>query len=170
MSESKYKKGDKFDCHGSELSIIDVKPNQTYLMNDEDGYAYLVSKYFIDNELKFKHKTIDFCESQPTPNSLSKVVSHFNDIVKEMLTTYEHKNKDYGNAYEKGYELFGYNQLLSRIYEKFCRVHNLLRGAENEVKSESISDTLTDMATQCICLRMLLENDNSSIDFKKQPR
>lgn len=89
----------------------------------------------------------------------TKPGTHFRDITDEMCHTYEAKNSDYGDAYEEGYKLFGPTQLLSRIHEKFCRAYNLLNGAESRVLDESIIDTLTDMANQCIILRMFIEQE-----------
>lgn len=86
-------------------------------------------------------------------------VSRFREIAEEMARTYEAKNADYGDAYAEGYRLFGYMQLLSRIYEKFCRVRHILDGGVMKV-DEAVADTLTDMANQCIILRMLIEKNN----------
>lgn len=83
--------------------------------------------------------------------------ARFREIVQEMAATYEKKNHDYGDAYEEGYRLFGHTQLLSRIHEKFCRTYNILNNGDAKVTDESIADTLTDMATQCIILRMMIE-------------
>ncbi len=47
---------------------------------------------------------------------------------------------------------------MSRMYEKYCRIENILvHNADNKVPDESVLDTLTDLSVQCICLRMLLE-------------
>ena len=95
------------------------------------------------------------CCSQYVPMSM-----RFRNITQQMAETYEAKNHDYGNAYTEGYKLFGHTQLLSRIHEKFCRVYNLLNGADRQVPDESVLDTLTDMANQCVILRMMIEEYN----------
>lgn len=91
---------------------------------------------------------------------IPKSVFRFRDIVDEMAKTYEKKNHDYGNAYSEGYKLFGHTPLLSRIHEKFCRVYNLLNHTERQVLDESVLDTLTDMANQCVILRIMIENND----------
>lgn len=91
-------------------------------------------------------------------------VKVFKAILNEMAETYKAKDADYGSAYDDGYRLFGYTQLLSRIYEKFSRAKHLLDGNKPNV-AENICDTLTDMSIQCIALRMLLQkNDFENVD------
>ena len=87
-------------------------------------------------------------------SSESSNVRRFREIANEMTQTYKAKNADYGNAYEDGYKMFGHTQLLSRIYEKFLRVKNLLDGHTPQV-DEKVTDTLTDLANQAIILRMI---------------
>lgn len=87
-------------------------------------------------------------------------VKAFKKILNEMAETYKAKNECYGNAYQDGFNRFGAVQLVSRIYEKYCRIENLLvRNADNKVPDESVFDSLTDLAVQSIVLRMLLEKE-----------
>lgn len=104
--------------------------------------------------------TISFDENADKSRLIAKSVFRFRDILDEMAKTYEKKNHDYGDAYAEGYKLFGHTQLLSRRYEKFCRVYNLLNHTERKVLDESVLDTLTDMANQCVILRMMIENND----------
>lgn len=100
-------------------------------------------------------------EYKPIPliDAESEWINRFKKIVNEIVETYKAKNADYGNAYADGFSRFGAVQLVSRIYEKYCRIENLLvRKADSKVIDESACDTLTDIATQCIILRMLLES------------
>lgn len=92
----------------------------------------------------------------------------FRKIVDDMADTYKKKNADYSNAYEAGFAKFGPTQLLSRIYEKFERLYNILYlNKDAQAHGESVCDTLTDMAVQCIVLRMLLKSENvEPVDFE----
>ncbi len=110
--------------------------------------------------LSQKQELIDKVRSR-TDGSEPFNVQLFREFVNEMFDTYKRKNADYGDAYSKGFALFGYNQLLSRIYEKFCRVHHLLLSDDMAMVSESVEETLADMATQCICLRILLREQSA---------
>ena len=85
-------------------------------------------------------------------------VKAFYAILCEMGETYKAKNETYGDAYQEGFNRFGAVQLVSRMYEKYCRIENLLvHNADNKVPDESVADTLTDLAVQAMCLRMLLQ-------------
>lgn len=104
---------------------------------------------------------VSYIADRPTISFTEKSeVARFRDIVDEMAKTYEKKNADYGDAYAEGYKLFGHTQLLSRIHEKFCRVYNLLNHTERKVLDESVLDTLTDMANQCVILRIMIEDND----------
>ena len=92
-------------------------------------------------------------------------VSRFKKIADEMVDTYKAKDETYGNAYQDGFNRFGAVQLVSRMYEKYCRIENLLvRNAENKVPDESVCDTLTDLAVQAIVLRTMIESQD--VDFE----
>ena len=109
-----------------------------------------------------KPENIEFKDIEPY-NVLA-----FRKIINDMAEMYKKKNADYGNAYEAGFAKFGPTQLLSRIYEKFERLYNILYlNKDAQVLDESVCDTLTDMAVQCVVLRMLLKGENvEPVDFE----
>lgn len=95
-------------------------------------------------------------------------VERFKKITDEMVETYKAKNATYGNAYLDGFRRFGAVQLVSRIYEKYCRIENLLiHNADNEAPDENVVDTLTDMANQCVILRTLIESPVREIKWDR---
>lgn len=118
--------------------------------NDINKYVYLISA------LRKLPDPIAFEEE-------SDNVIVFNAILCEMGETYKAKNETYGDSYRDGFNRFGAVQLVSRMYEKYCRIENLLvHNADNKVPDESVIDTLTDLGVQCVALRMLLQKN----DFK----
>lgn len=105
------------------------------------------------------------CKPIPLLDVTEERVKRFKEITDEMAKTYRAKNKTYGDAYGDGFRRFGAVQLVSRIYEKYCRIENLLvRKADNKVPDESVLDTITDMAVQLVVLRTLLEPEE--VDFE----
>ena len=63
----------------------------------------------------------------------------------------ERKNKDYGNAADASYREFGLISYVIRLNDKMKRLKSLTKpGAEQKVKSESIEDTLMDLAAYAI--------------------
>jgi hypothetical protein len=101
-----------------------------------------------------------------------------NDFEKEalkMIKIVKAKNDDYAglNANDPFYnfsqvELLGIASteqgFLTRMLDKFCRIKNLIvENREGSVCDESIADTLTDLATYSIILKLYLLNKNKCI-------
>ena len=64
-------------------------------------------------------------------------------------TTYKAKNADYGDSFAKVRAKFP-NAILIRLNDKLERLERLYAGAVQQVKDESIDDTLLDLANYCI--------------------
>lgn len=89
-----------------------------------------------------------------------QAASRFRDIALELTQTYVAKNKDYGNSFGRSVEKYGLVAALTRISDKFNRVENLiLNRAGRQVKDESLTDTLGDMAAYCIMTIIEIENE-----------
>lgn len=73
----------------------------------------------------------------------------FYNIAKENFDLYQAKNKDYGNAFSVSYDEFGAAMSAIRLQDKLMRFKRLIQ-ADNEVKSESIIDTLRDLSNYAI--------------------
>ena len=74
------------------------------------------------------------------------------------------KNADYGNSFEKSLNDFGFIAGIVRISDKYNRVCNLIKNKQNV--SESISDTLNDMANYCTMLAIWLEKTENANDTR----
>lgn len=82
----------------------------------------------------------------------------FDKIVKELFELYKKKNADYGDSFHNLYQDCGDMYPVTRIYEKAKRgVQLLLHG--QQVKEESLRDTIKDMAVYCILT--LIEKDEN---------
>lgn len=79
---------------------------------------------------------------------MNKVQLH-SEICSKLNGVYEKKNHDYGDSFAKLRNELP-NAILVRIYDKYSRLKNLMQGAEQKVKDESIDDTLMDLANYCI--------------------
>lgn len=78
----------------------------------------------------------------------------------ENYQTFLAKNADYGNSFEKSLNDFGYVAGIVRISDKYNRLYNLTQNKQNV--SESLSDTLNDMANYCMMLSVWLEDENET--------
>lgn len=91
-------------------------------------------------------------------NSNSDNVQRFMDITKQMADTYKAKNADYGDSFSESLDEWGPVAAATRIGDKMNRFKSLLK-RPNQVKDESINDTLLDMATYCIMTYMWLNKE-----------
>lgn len=76
-------------------------------------------------------------------------------IIEALYDLYTRKNHDYGNAWEKELDVFGIVAMHIRMYEKFNRVVTLLSNPDGQqVKDESVSDTICDICNYCVMTAM----------------
>ena len=68
----------------------------------------------------------------------------YDAVLKEMKDTYDRKNADYGNSFEKTLNEFGLTPGIAQIYHKFERVKQLVKSPDAKV-NESMRDSLLDM-------------------------
>lgn len=83
-------------------------------------------------------------------------LQEFQSITDKMVETFDAKNHDYGNSFEKGCDKFGIVSAVSRIDEKNERICTLYENASLAKVNESMEDTLLDMANYCVMLVMYL--------------
>ena len=75
----------------------------------------------------------------------------YQHIINNLEDTYKKKNSDYGNSVGDTYEKFGDISFLTRITDKYNRILSLSsKGGVEEVKDESIEDTILDLANYCL--------------------
>lgn len=82
-------------------------------------------------------------------------VKEFYKITQKMGEIYEKKNTDYGNSFSELFSEYGLTSSCIRLEDKLKRLKRL-RTNENQVKDESIEDTLLDMANYAIMTVMEL--------------
>ena len=87
-------------------------------------------------------------EIKPKEN-MDNLVDHAG-ICAELTNPYRKKNADYGNSFSRAVEKYGLVSALTRISDKFNRLESLILHKEQEVKDESVQDTLLDLANYCI--------------------
>lgn len=71
-------------------------------------------------------------------------------ICAELTDIYMAKNADYGNSFHKSFEKFGFVMAAIRLGDKLNRFERLTSCIEHHVKTESIRDTLLDLANYAI--------------------
>lgn len=85
-----------------------------------------------------------------------KVIRH-KAICDEINALYERKNHDYGDSFHQTFEEEGMAMARIRLGDKFSRFKTLTRSDKQEVKDESIRDTLIDLANYAIMTVLEME-------------
>ena len=76
---------------------------------------------------------------------------HYGRILERMDDTHRKKNSDYGDAAYKGYKKYGDYYFLALLHNKLTRLETLtVDNKTQQVKDESIDDTLLDMANYAV--------------------
>ena len=89
---------------------------------------------------------------------MDKTKTHEN-LCKEIHELYVKKNHDYGDSFGKTYASLGIISAATRISDKYNRFVELAKGNKPLVSTETIRDTLIDMANYA--LMTIIELDNN---------
>lgn len=84
-------------------------------------------------------------------------VGNFQHIADELTELYSKKNHDYGDSFSETVKEYGIIAALTRITDKFNRLKSLILNGDQQVKDESIIDTLKDLASYSIMTCIELE-------------
>lgn len=91
------------------------------------------------------------CNKNVSPGDKPADYYHYGRILERMDDTHRRKNSDYGDAAYQGYKKFGDYYFLVQLHNKLSRLESLTVGNKSQqVKEESIDDTLLDMANYAV--------------------
>jgi hypothetical protein len=95
---------------------------------------------------------------------MSMTRERFKEILEEMAEIHERKNRDYaGDDYLANLKMCeainipAWKGVIVRMTDKHSRIMNLAKSESPAVTSESVNDTLTDLAVYAILARILIE-------------
>ena len=80
------------------------------------------------------------------------------EICKKLNEIYIKKNHDYGDAFSESYGKYGNVMPIIRLEDKLNRFRNLVMNGNVEVKTESMEDTLLDLANYAIMTVIEIES------------
>ena len=157
------------------MKVEDLKIGVTYVMlEDEQDYIKKGNAVELlwknDADVKILVKVQDLGEEikengiwyvkASKLGELTDSYEQHRQLCKKIHKTYVAKNKDYGDSFTRTRKEAKYPELVivTRLSDKFYRLKTLLEGAEQQVKSESIDDTLLDLANYC--LMEIIERQN----------
>lgn len=81
---------------------------------------------------------------------MTELVREAEKVYTELFETLKVKNSDYGSAVDITYLLFGEVAQLVRLWDKLLRLTQLHISGMSNVKDESVTDTLADLANYTI--------------------
>ena len=88
-------------------------------------------------------------------------VNAFEDVAIQLRNIYDAKNRDYGDSFSQSFKEEGMAMVRIRLGDKLNRLKNLTRGAEQQVKDESVRDTLLDLANYAIMTIIELDKEST---------
>lgn len=88
-------------------------------------------------------------------------VGPFIDITNSLTKIYQAKNQDYGNSFEKSLYKFGLVASIIRLSDKMNRIESLSQ-KKAKVESESIEDTLLDLANYSVMTIIWLRKNRAN--------
>lgn len=80
------------------------------------------------------------------------------EICKKLNEIYIKKNHDYGDSFSESYGRYGNVMPIIRLEDKLNRFRNLVMNGNVEVKTESMEDTLLDLANYAIMTVIEIES------------
>ena len=81
-------------------------------------------------------------------------VEEFRNIALSLSDLYKQKNTAYGDSFGRSIDRYGKIAGLTRISDKFNRLEQLILHPNTNVGDERVIDTLDDMASYCIMLKI----------------
>lgn len=81
-------------------------------------------------------------------------------VCKELNNIYQAKNADYGDSFGKSFNEYGLTMACIRLEDKLNRLKALDKNHMQQVKDESIIDTIMDLANYAIMTVIEMELDN----------
>src|SRR5574344_2636770 len=87
-------------------------------------------------------------------------------LMAEMLEIYKAKNADYGDSFADSFKEFGLIAPVVRMNDKMNRIKSLSKKGDRQVKGESLTDSLMDLANYA--LMTVVELDQQVEDWKKE--
>lgn len=85
----------------------------------------------------------------------------FESVCKEMMDVHKAKNHDYGNSFHNLFKELGINYAYGHLREKLERIKSL-KDREAKVKSESMIDSLKDLANYAVMTLVELQNNEET--------
>lgn len=130
------------------------------LLDDNEMPIEFLSNSLEDLTHKIEDTLVDMDKDLSDKGTVDKSEERFKEIALSLADLYSKKNPVYGNSFERSLKKYGKISGLTRISDKFNRLEKIITNPDIETNDESLEDTLLDLASYCIMMKMALENAN----------
>lgn len=146
------KQGSNFIRKGDVVESLGFSGGKYIVENLRTGIrGYIENEDFMSDNYKIIHTNTD--EIVETPKQIT-----FESVCKEMVETHKAKNHDYGDSFHNLFKELGINYAYGHLREKLERIKSL-KDREAKVKSESMIDSLKDLANYAVMTLVELQNN-----------
>lgn len=97
---------------------------------------------------------------KPAPKKTGDKADRHADLCRQLNEIYRKKNADYGDSFHTTWEEEGFAMARIRLSDKLSRFKTLSRAGAQQVKDESIADTLLDLANYAIMTVLEMQSDD----------
>ena len=149
-------------CEKAGVNLLCVASTGTtlthYVNGDSVPLVTLGERYMVVRAADILQARIDKIISKPLGHAVEGPDA-FERVTEEMHATWRAKNADYGSSFDDGIDRFGLVSAAVRICDKANRFASLADGKSAQVKTESLRDTLMDLANYSVMTVMRLDRE-----------
>lgn len=135
-----------------------------FVNDTEDYYIIKYNKALVSYKEYLEKEKLKKCTNNQVIKKDADLVAKHKEICEKLNKIYEKKNHDYGDSFGETYNELGIISCVTRMNDKMNRLKTLAK-TDNQVKDESISDTLLDLANYAIMTYMCLQKGDEEDDI-----
>lgn len=129
-----------------------------------DYYIIRYNEALVSYKEYLEEERLKKCTNNQVIKKDTDLVAKHKEICEKLNKIYEKKNHDYGDSFGETYNELGIISCVTRMNDKMNRLKTLAK-TDNQVKDESISDTLLDLANYAIMTYMCLQKGDGKDDI-----
>lgn len=141
-------------CCGCEIYRKKETTCREWIDNNPKEAAKLMGWEEVEEELENTNATTNLTHT-------SNIADLHTIICNELSELYAKKNADYGDSFHQSFEEEGWAMVRVRLGDKFNRMKSLTKTGIQNVKDESLRDTLIDLANYAILSVMEIDRGKS---------
>lgn len=157
---SEYMATNRWDCLNHRF--YENKKEHLFLGVPEDKVEWVIkyNEVLVSYKKYLEKEELKKCTNNQVIKKDADLVAKHKEICEKLNKIYEKKNHDYGDSFGETYNELGIISCITRMNDKMNRLKTLVK-TDNQVKDESVSDTLLDLANYAIMTYMCLHQQDN---------